>query len=217
LSRVGIDWGNSHHQLCVLDSAGQLVEQGSVTHDVAGISELQNRLRRRAPITGVAIERSEGLLVESLQAQGHRLFCVSPKLSARARRAGLVRAHGVLCFLLSRLFRRRRIIRVCLSPSLRFRYHAWSITPAPMTTASGFSQWITLRPLSRAAYIVERAAPADVAALRKFLAFRCVVAIHRSLEISPLGSAVSMRSIPQSRQMLVIARVEAWAVTSEST
>ena len=82
---AGIDWGNSHHQLCILDSAGQLVEQGSVTHDVAGMTELLNRLRRRAPIVGVAIERSEGLLIESLQAQGHRLFCVSPKLSARAR------------------------------------------------------------------------------------------------------------------------------------
>jgi transposase len=82
---AGIDWGNSHHQLCIVDGAGELVEQGSVTHDVAGINELQNRLRRRAPIAGIAIERSEGLLVESLQAQGHRLFCVSPKLSARAR------------------------------------------------------------------------------------------------------------------------------------
>ena len=82
---VGIDWGNSHHQLCILDSEGQLVEQGRVTHDVAGINELQSRLRQRAPVAGVAIERSEGLLVESLQAEGHRLFCVSPKLSARAR------------------------------------------------------------------------------------------------------------------------------------
>ena len=49
---VGIDWGNSHHQLCILDSEGQLVEQGRVTHDVAGISELQSRLRRRAPVAG---------------------------------------------------------------------------------------------------------------------------------------------------------------------
>jgi hypothetical protein len=36
-------------------------------------------------VAGIAIERSEGLLVETLQRRGHRLFCVSPKMSARAR------------------------------------------------------------------------------------------------------------------------------------
>ena len=82
---VGIDWGNSHHQLCILDSTGRVLEQGKVTHDVAGLRELQIRLDRRAPIVGVAVERSEGLLVEALQEQGHRLFCISPRMSARAR------------------------------------------------------------------------------------------------------------------------------------
>jgi transposase len=82
---VGVDWGNDHHQLCVLDESGRLLEQTKVTHDVAGLSELHRRLRRHDSIVGVAIERSEGLLVEALHAQGHRLFCVSPKMSARAR------------------------------------------------------------------------------------------------------------------------------------
>ena len=82
---VGIDWGNSHHQLCVVDGAGQVVEQGKVAHDVAGVRDLQIRPARRSPIVGVAIERCEGLLVEALQAGGHRLLCVSPKMSARAR------------------------------------------------------------------------------------------------------------------------------------
>ncbi len=82
---VGIDWGNSHHQLCVVDDVGRLVEQCKLAHDVAGIGELVDRLRRHASITGIAIERSDGLLVEALQQQRHRLFCVSPKLSARAR------------------------------------------------------------------------------------------------------------------------------------
>lgn len=82
---VGIDWGNSHHQLCVVDADGGVVEQGKATHDVAGLGELIERLARHRSVVGIAIERSEGLLVETLQAQGYRLFCVSPKLSARAR------------------------------------------------------------------------------------------------------------------------------------
>ena len=43
------------------------------------------QLAAHADIVGVAIERAEGLLVEHLQAHQHRLFCVSPKMSARAR------------------------------------------------------------------------------------------------------------------------------------
>jgi transposase len=82
---VGIDWGNSHHQLCVVDSAGAVVEQRKLTHDVQGLRELERRLRQHSSIVGIAIERSEGLLVDDLQRQGHRLFCVSPKMSARAR------------------------------------------------------------------------------------------------------------------------------------
>jgi transposase len=82
---IGVDWGNSHHQVCVLDLAGEVVDQGRFAHDVAGLRGLHERLRRLGPVAGIAIERAEGLLVESLQEQGHRLFCVSPRMSARAR------------------------------------------------------------------------------------------------------------------------------------
>ncbi len=66
---AGVDWGNSHHQLCLLDAAGRVVDQGRFTHDVAGLQGLGERLDRYGPVTGVtgvAIERSEGLLVEAL-------------------------------------------------------------------------------------------------------------------------------------------------------
>jgi len=62
-----------------------MVHQGKFTHDIAGARGLTERLHRHGPVQGIAIERSEGLLVETLQQQGHRLFCVSPKMSARAR------------------------------------------------------------------------------------------------------------------------------------
>lgn len=82
---IGLDWGNSHHQLCILDAAGRMLDQGKFAHDVVGAHQLHERLGRHGPVQGIAIERSEGLLVEALQQQGHRLFCVSPKMSARAR------------------------------------------------------------------------------------------------------------------------------------
>jgi len=82
---IGLDWGNSQHQLCILDPAGRLIHQGRFAHDVAGLGDLDKRLHAHGRVAGVAIERAEGLLVERLQQQGHRLFCVSPKMSARAR------------------------------------------------------------------------------------------------------------------------------------
>lgn len=82
---IGLDWGNSRHQACVLDGRGTPVYQGGFAHDAAGLEQLSGRLRAHGPVAGIAIERAEGLLVEMLQEYGHRLFCVSPKMSARAR------------------------------------------------------------------------------------------------------------------------------------
>jgi transposase len=82
---AGIDWGNSFHQLCLVDPQGRIVHQARYDHDVVGLAGLAGRLGQHGPVTAIAIERAEGLLVETLQDLGHRLFCVSPKMSARAR------------------------------------------------------------------------------------------------------------------------------------
>jgi transposase len=81
---VGVDWGNAHHQVCVLSPAGVTLRQSRVAHDIEGLRVL-NDVLDGLDVVGVAIERAEGLLVEHLQASGHRLFCISPKMSARAR------------------------------------------------------------------------------------------------------------------------------------
>jgi transposase len=82
---AGIDWGGEHHQLCVVDHAGKRLTQLRVTHDVAGLANLRRELARFGDRTPIAIERAEGLLVEHLQAHGHALFPVSPRIAARAR------------------------------------------------------------------------------------------------------------------------------------
>ena len=82
---AGIDWGEEHHQLCVVDVDGRRRTQQRVTHDVAGLADLQTALRRFGDCLPIAIERSEGLLVEHLQSLGHAVFSVSPRISARAR------------------------------------------------------------------------------------------------------------------------------------
>lgn len=56
-----------------------------MTHDVAGLADLDAELARFGNRLPVAVERSEGLLVEHLQAVGHVVFPVSPRIAARAR------------------------------------------------------------------------------------------------------------------------------------
>jgi len=85
---AGIDWGGSFHQLCIVDADGRVVQQRRLPHDVDGLAQLTVLLNSAGADAGrlrVAIERSEGILVEHLQAAGFTVFCVSPKISARAR------------------------------------------------------------------------------------------------------------------------------------
>jgi transposase len=82
---VGIDWGGSHHQICVLDLAGKRLREARLGHDVDGLRRLDNELARFGASLPIAVERAEGLLVEHLQTRGHTVFPVSPRISARAR------------------------------------------------------------------------------------------------------------------------------------
>jgi len=82
---AGIDWGGEHHQLCVVNDRGRRLSQLRVTHDVAGLGDLDAELARFGASLPVAIERAEGLLVEHLQAAGHVVYPVSPRIAARAR------------------------------------------------------------------------------------------------------------------------------------
>jgi hypothetical protein len=80
---VGIDWGGEYHQLCVVDVAGRRCAQVRVPHDVARLRVLDAELLRHGPRLPIAVERAEGLLVEHLQAAGHRVFPIWPRIAAR--------------------------------------------------------------------------------------------------------------------------------------
>jgi transposase len=83
---AGVDWGGSFHQLCVLSADGGVVLQQRIDHDVAGLEVLAATLSQLGLPVAAAIERAEGLLVEFLQTLPKvTLYCVSPKISARAR------------------------------------------------------------------------------------------------------------------------------------
>ncbi|PKZ64163.1 hypothetical protein CYJ73_18635 [Gordonia terrae] len=85
-SFCGIDWGGRHHHLWIIDARGTKILSRKVAHTVEGLATLVAVIATLAAPVRIAIERAEGLLVEHLQHHcDAELYCVSPKISARAR------------------------------------------------------------------------------------------------------------------------------------
>lgn len=85
-SYAGIDWGGAHHQLAVVDDDGRESLNDRFPHTRDGVSDLVTALTCQGPdLVGVAIERSDGIVVDSLHAACVTVFPVSPRVSARAR------------------------------------------------------------------------------------------------------------------------------------
>jgi transposase len=117
---AGIDWGGAHHQLCIVGAGGERLAQLRVSHDVAGLAELGRQLARFGERLPIAVERSEGLLVEHLQAAGHAIFPVSPRISARARERYKVAA-----------VKDDRFDAFVLADTLRHEHAHWRMLPVP--------------------------------------------------------------------------------------
>ena len=99
---------------------GERLLQLRVTHDVAGLAELDRQLHRFGDRLPIAVERSEGLLVEHLQAVGHAVFPVSPRISARARERYKVAA-----------VKDDRFDAFVLADTLRHEHGHWRVLPVP--------------------------------------------------------------------------------------
>jgi transposase len=120
---VGIDWGGTHHQLCVVNNAGTKLVDRRITHDVAGLATLDSELARLGEQLPVAVERAEGLLVEHLQGAGHSVFPVSPRIAARARERYRVAA-----------VKDDRFDAFVLADSLRHEHAHWRALPIASAT-----------------------------------------------------------------------------------
>jgi transposase len=74
---AGIDWASTDHVACVVDGRGQITTRFTVAHTTAGLAELVTGLRR-AGTSEIAIERSDGPLVEALLAADLTVVVISP-------------------------------------------------------------------------------------------------------------------------------------------
>ena len=78
---VGIDWSETHHDLCVLDGEGRVLGKGRVPDGVEGVARLHEMVAAHAEDSSevaVGIEIDRGLLVGALVAAGYAVHAVNP-------------------------------------------------------------------------------------------------------------------------------------------
>jgi transposase len=77
---VGLDWGSTQHAACVIDAHGILVARFLVEHSAEGLQRFLTQLARLAPpqALAIAIERPDGLVVDTLLHAGHPVVPVHP-------------------------------------------------------------------------------------------------------------------------------------------
>jgi transposase len=91
LHYAGIDWATKTHAVCVVDQAGQIRARFQVPNTGKGFTGLIKRLGSLG-VAGVAIERSDGPLVEAMLEADLRVVVVTPRqvksLRSRYRASG---------------------------------------------------------------------------------------------------------------------------------
>jgi transposase len=75
---AGVDWASRAHAVCIVDERGSAVERFEVEHSEPGLRALGRRLAK-AEVTGVAIERPDGPVIDALFAAGLTVFVIASR------------------------------------------------------------------------------------------------------------------------------------------
>ena len=85
---LGVDWGERHHDLCLLDQDGSVLAARRIADGLAGVGELHALVAAHAGDPAqvvVGIETDRGLLVGALVAAGYQVYAVNPQVVSRYR------------------------------------------------------------------------------------------------------------------------------------
>lgn len=85
---VGIDWAEAHHDVCVVDEAGQVLAKRRVPDGLEGVRQIHEMVAAHAEQPEqvvVSIETDRGLLVGALVAAGYQVYAVNPLSASRYR------------------------------------------------------------------------------------------------------------------------------------
>jgi transposase len=85
---VGVDWGERHHDLCLLDQDGMVLAARRITDGLAGVGELHRLVAAHVvdpAQVAVGIETDRGLLIAALLAAGYQVYAVNPQVVSHYR------------------------------------------------------------------------------------------------------------------------------------
>jgi transposase len=75
---AGVDWASRAHAVCIVDERGSALERFEVEHSEPGLRSLGRRLVK-AGVTGVAIERPDGPVIDALFAAGLTVYVIASR------------------------------------------------------------------------------------------------------------------------------------------
>jgi Transposase len=85
---VGVDWAEDHHDVCVMDAAGEVLGKRRIADGVDGLAELHELVGRHAEEpdeVAVGIEIDRGLIVTALLGAGYEVYAINPMAASRYR------------------------------------------------------------------------------------------------------------------------------------
>jgi len=85
---VGDDWAEAHHDVCLMNDAGEVLARRRVSEGLAGIGVLHELVADHAEDPNdvvIGIETDRGLWVQALVAAGYQLYAINPLAVARYR------------------------------------------------------------------------------------------------------------------------------------
>ena len=85
---VGVDWAETHHDICVLDEAGDVLARKRIADTLLGVRALHELLGEHAEVPDevvIGIEKDRGLLVEAMLGAHYRVYAINPMSAARYR------------------------------------------------------------------------------------------------------------------------------------
>jgi transposase len=102
---VGLDWADTHHDVLVLDEAGQRVGQRRVAHSKPGLEELKAFLLSIAlhpQELACIVETNHGLLIAFLLEAGFPVYPVNPKAANQLRTVAGAKTDRIDAYLLAK-------------------------------------------------------------------------------------------------------------------
>ena len=85
---VGVDWAEAHHDICVLNEAGNVLARKRISDTLAGVRTLHEVIGEHAEESQeviIGIEKDRGLIVTALLGSHYRVYAVNPMSAARYR------------------------------------------------------------------------------------------------------------------------------------